>query len=90
MDEVQSVLEAWRIRTHHAGGKRTIACLKRALASMGIISSAAVAPGTPSLAAPDAKRFDEAFEEIRAMAASRIGEPWVSRVSAGTFSGARS
>jgi len=87
MDDVQAVLEQWRTRTHRAGGKRTIACLKRALASMGIISSAAVASGTPSLAAPDAKRFDEAFDEIRAMAASRIGDPWVSQVSADTFSG---
>lgn len=90
MDEVHCVLEAWRIRTHRAGGKRTIACLKRALLSMGVISNAAVAPGTPALTVPDAKRFDEAFEEIRAMAASRVGEPWVSQVSADTFSGARS
>ena len=80
MDEVREVLEAWRVRTHRAGGKRTIACLKRALQSMGVISSAAVAPGTPELAAPDAARFDEAFEEIREMAVELVGDPWVTQV----------
>jgi hypothetical protein len=68
-----------------AGG--AIACLKPALTSMGIISGAAVATRAPTLAAPDAKRFDDAFDEIRAIADSRIREPWVSQVIAGTFSG---
>ena len=82
MQEVRAVLDAFRTRTREAGGKRTIACLKRALYAMGVIDSVAVAPGTPALARPDAERFDEAFAEIRELARQRIGEPWVSEVPA--------
>ena len=76
MDEVRAVVDAFRVRSHQAGGN--IACLKRALANMGVISNPAVAKGTPELARPDAERFDEAFAQVRAMALECIGEPWVS------------
>jgi dihydrodipicolinate synthase/N-acetylneuraminate lyase len=79
MEQVREVLEAFRVRTREAGGKRTIACFKRGLQAMGVITSAAVAPGTPQLTRPDAERFDEAFAQIRALAAERIGDPWVTR-----------
>jgi dihydrodipicolinate synthase/N-acetylneuraminate lyase len=91
MEQVREVLEAFRVRTHRAGPHRSIACLKRALLSMGVISSAAVAEGTPALAPADAERFDESFAGVREMVRQRIGEPWVTRLPwDGSAQGARS
>jgi dihydrodipicolinate synthase/N-acetylneuraminate lyase len=80
MEQVREVLEAFREHTRQAGGGRSIACLKRALLSMGVISSSAVAEGTPDLASPAAERFDEGFAALRSMVRQRIGEPWVTRL----------
>lgn len=76
MDEVESVLEAFLVGTHQAGGRRMIACLKRALVALGVITSPAVAPGTPFLARPDAERFDANFARVRELARERIAAPW--------------
>jgi dihydrodipicolinate synthase/N-acetylneuraminate lyase len=78
MDEVRSVLEAFREATQLAGGKRSIACLKRALRCIGVIASDAVAPGTPSLGPAEAERFDAAFARVLELSRERIGAPWVS------------
>jgi len=78
MEQARAVLEAFREGTRAAGGRRTIACLKRALRRLGVISSDLVAPGTPALARPDAERFDEVFDQVRDLAAKRIRPPWVS------------
>ena len=48
MEQVRAVLESFHRGTHAAGGRRTIACFKRALLSMGVIGNATVAAGTPS------------------------------------------
>jgi dihydrodipicolinate synthase/N-acetylneuraminate lyase len=77
--ECEAVLEAFRSGTRLAGGRRSIACLKRALLTQGVLTSDAVAKGTPSLARPDAERFDASFERVRELAAERIGAPWVTR-----------
>jgi dihydrodipicolinate synthase/N-acetylneuraminate lyase len=77
MDKAQRVVEALRERSFAAGGRRTLACLKRALYREGVISSPCVAPGTPQLTSVDAERFDEAFADVKALAASEIGEPWL-------------
>jgi len=79
MEAVRLVLETFRASTRAAGGRCTIACLKRALKSLGVIQSDAVAPGTPRLTRPDALRFDEAFAAVRHLAQERIGAPWVTR-----------
>jgi dihydrodipicolinate synthase/N-acetylneuraminate lyase len=79
MNQAQRVVDAFRDRTVAAGGRRTLACLKRALYREGVISSACVAPGTPELSEADAERFDEAFAEVKALAAREIGAPWVTR-----------
>lgn len=79
MQKAQRVVEAFSQRTFAAGGKRTLACLKRALYREGVISSPCVAPGTPALTSVDAERFDEAFEEVKALAAREIGAPWLTR-----------
>jgi dihydrodipicolinate synthase/N-acetylneuraminate lyase len=89
MDETREVLEAFRTGTRAAGGRRTIACLKRALLGLGVIVSDAVAPGTPALARPDAERFDEAFARVRALARQRIRPPWVTRAPADEANAAR-
>ena len=78
MDQVYEVLEAFREGTRSTGGRRTIACLKRALCSLGVISSDCVAPGTPFLTRPDADAFDKVFDRVRELAARRIRPPWVS------------
>jgi len=78
MDQVRRLLEGFRSATHAAGAKHTIACLKRALLSLGVIRSAAVARGTPALAADAGARFDEAFAALRTQIQETIGEPWVS------------
>lgn len=79
MQSAQRVVDAFRDRTFAAGGRRTLACLKRALYHEGVISSPCVALGTPELASVDAERFDDAFAEVKALAASEIGAPWVTR-----------
>jgi dihydrodipicolinate synthase/N-acetylneuraminate lyase len=84
MDEVQEVLEAFRAGTRATGGRRTIACLKRALKRLGVISSDLVANGTPALTRPDAERFDEVFDSVRELAARRIRAPWLSVAPDGT------
>jgi dihydrodipicolinate synthase/N-acetylneuraminate lyase len=82
MDEARAVLEAFRNGTRAAGGRRTVACLKRALVSLGVTRSDAVAPGTPALTRPDADRFDEAFARVRELARARIRPPWVTQAPA--------
>ena len=83
MAEVKSVLEAFRACTKLAGGSRTVACLKRALALRGVVGSDLVAPGTPRLEGAQAEQFDEAFEGILALARERIGAPWLSMTGGG-------
>jgi hypothetical protein len=78
MEQTHQVLEAFRQGTRATGGRRTIACLKRALRRLGVISSDLVAPGTPFLTRPDAERFDEVFDQVRDLAAKHIRSPWVS------------
>jgi dihydrodipicolinate synthase/N-acetylneuraminate lyase len=79
MAAAQRVVDAFRDGTVTASGKRTLACLKRALYREGVISSACVAPGTPELTRPDAERFDLAFEGVKELAANEIGDPWTTR-----------
>jgi dihydrodipicolinate synthase/N-acetylneuraminate lyase len=83
MEQVRNVLAAFREGTHSTSGRRTIACLKRALLGLGVISSDAVAGGTPQLTRPDAERFDEVFSAVRERSARTIRAPWVSVAPAG-------
>jgi dihydrodipicolinate synthase/N-acetylneuraminate lyase len=77
MAEMGAIVEAFRSATEvAAGGRRTIACLKRALLLDGVISSAAVARDTPALGSPDADRFDVRYETVRETARA-LGAPWV-------------
>ncbi len=88
MEQVHEVLRAFTAATE-LSGSRPIASFKRALLRLGVIQSGAVAPGTPALSPEEAARFDERFAAVCELARERIGEPWVSVVSAGNGAGAR-
>ncbi len=79
MDAVREVLEAFRAATRTPGGKRSLACLKRALQREGVIASDAVAEGTPALGAEDAAHFDARFEAVRALARERLPASFLTR-----------
>jgi dihydrodipicolinate synthase/N-acetylneuraminate lyase len=78
MDAVKRVLEAFRDATHGPGGRRSVACLKRALLRLGVIESDAVADGTPALSAEQAAAFDVAFDAVRRLARERLPMSWLS------------
>ena len=81
MQEVREVVEGFRAATETAaGGRRTIACLKRALYHDGVISSPEVAAETPALEPAEADRFDVRYEAVRETAHARLGAPWVTVV----------
>jgi len=79
MERVRRVVEAYRAGTRAAGGKRSIACLKRSLLARGVIRSDAVASGTPALARPDAERFDAMFAEVQELARELLVPTWVTQ-----------
>lgn len=81
MQECQAIFEAFRASTRTAGGKRTLACLKRALRTLGVITKDCVAKGTPELSSAEAQQFDHAFAALREQIAARFPEIWVSRVA---------
>ena len=58
--------------------KPTIACLKAALADLGVIGSDAVAPGTPTLEAAERREFLRRFRDIRRRAAVTLEPEWLS------------
>jgi dihydrodipicolinate synthase/N-acetylneuraminate lyase len=58
--------------------KPTIACLKAALADLGVISSDAVATGTPELSAAERREFLRRFRDIRRRAAVTLEPEWLS------------
>ncbi len=62
-----------------AGGPRALACLKRALHQGGILASASLAPGTPTLSSSDAEAFDLGLAGVKRLLASspaRWRTPW--------------
>ncbi|MEM9177853.1 MAG: dihydrodipicolinate synthase family protein [Myxococcota bacterium] len=79
MDAAQRVVDAFRDLCVVASGKRTLACLKRALYAEGVISSPCVAPGTPELAPGEAEDFDAKFAALKDTAARELGEVAMTR-----------
>ena len=79
MEAARGVAQAFGASCRVPSGKRSIACMKRALWGLGVLASDAVAPGTPSLTADDAAVFDERFAALRERARGELGELWVSR-----------
>jgi dihydrodipicolinate synthase/N-acetylneuraminate lyase len=85
MERARAVAQAFSDICRTPAGKRSIACLKRALHHLGVIPCGAVAPGTPELAPEHAAAFDAAFDRVRDQAREALGALWVS-----TWSRARS
>jgi dihydrodipicolinate synthase/N-acetylneuraminate lyase len=79
MDRAREVTAAFGETCRTPAGKRSIACLKRALFHLGVIGSDHVAPGTPSLTPEHAETFDAAFDALRVRARESLGDLWVSR-----------
>jgi dihydrodipicolinate synthase/N-acetylneuraminate lyase len=79
MARVQRVFEAYRDATHGPGGRRSVACLKRALLRLGVIGEDAVAEGTKALAPEQAAAFDEAFDGVRQLARELLPPSWLSQ-----------
>ena len=78
MARVRRVLEAYRDATQAAGGKRSVACLKRSLLRLGVIGCDAVAEKTPTLSPDEAASFDARFDEVRRLARELLPPSWVS------------
>lgn len=78
MDELRQLFEAFRACYRLAEGSFSLAALKRGLANLGVISSDAVARGTPAFGAAGAERFDRGFETLRAEVQARLPSRWIS------------
>ena len=79
MDAAQRVVDAFRDLCVVPSGKRTLACLKRALYAEGVISSPCVAPGTPDLAPGEGEAFDEKFSALKETAERELGRVAMTR-----------
>ncbi len=79
MARVERVFEAYRDAAHGAGGRRSVACLKRALLRLGVIGCDAVAEGTPALTPEQAAAFDAAFDGVQQLARELLPPSWLSQ-----------
>jgi dihydrodipicolinate synthase/N-acetylneuraminate lyase len=78
MRQVQVLLARFGASYVFPEGKRSLAALKRGLLRLGIISSDAVASGTPALDGSQASQFDARFEELRLELRALLPERWCS------------
>ena len=78
MEQMQQLFERFRASYAFPSGKRSLAALKRGLLCLGVLSSDAVAAGTPALDAEQADAFDAAFEELRQELRQSLPERWLS------------
>ncbi len=80
MDRYGAVMAEFRAAGDFAGSnqKRTIACLKAALGHLGVISSEAVAAGTPALEPDERRVFIRRFNELRRRACVTLEPEWLS------------
>jgi dihydrodipicolinate synthase/N-acetylneuraminate lyase len=78
MERAREIALAFSASCQTPAGKRSIACIKRALRHLGVIRCDAVAPGTPALAPEHTAAFDAAFDRVRAQAREGLGALWVS------------
>lgn len=86
MDRYRRALDEFRQACSFARGGGDyvpmIACLKAALAEIGVITSDAVAPGTPALSAEERREFARRFGELRAKWARVLETGWISEYDA--------
>jgi len=84
IDRYRAAMEEFREATEFSRGPRsyrpTIACLKAALCYLGVISSDAVAPGTPTLDAEHRREYIRRFNEVRRRACVTLEPEWQSHL----------
>jgi len=84
IDRYRAAMEEFREATEFSRGSRsyrpTIACLKAALRHLGVISSDAVAPGTPTLDAEHRREYIRRFNEVRRRACVTLEPEWQSHL----------
>jgi dihydrodipicolinate synthase/N-acetylneuraminate lyase len=78
MRAVQELFERFGRSYAFPEGRRSLAAFKRGLTRLGVISSDAVAPGTPAFDGAQAEQFDARFEELRADTRALLPERWCS------------
>lgn len=79
MAEMKRIFASYRdAYTFPGAGKRSLAALKRGLLALGVVSSDAVASGTPALDSRQAELFDRSFEGLLAEVRSSLPDRWVS------------
>jgi dihydrodipicolinate synthase/N-acetylneuraminate lyase len=82
IDRYRLVMEEFREATEFQRGcksyRPTIACLKAALCHLGVISSDAVGPGTPTLDAEQRREYIRRFNEVRRRACVTLEPEWQS------------
>lgn len=76
IETMQRLFEAFRRSYVFPAGRRSLAALKRGLVALGVISSEAVAMGTPTLDAAMAASFDASFERLRSEFDSALPALW--------------
>lgn len=86
MHRYAQVLEEFRAACEFNRGGRsfrpTLACLKAALADMGVCRSEALAPGTPALSDGERREFARRFRAVRRRAAALLEPGWLSETEA--------
>ena len=82
MDDMKRLFGSFRESYAFPEGKRSLAALKRGLLLLGVVSSDAVAFGTPALDAAQTGAFDAAFEALRAETRDALPELWFSNPAA--------
>lgn len=65
-----------RFTTNGEMRKRTLACLKQALADRGVVHDPSVAPGTPPLTDADRAQFSSALGGVAAHIAAHMEPRW--------------
>ena len=78
MDQLESIFARFRDAYVFPEGKRTLAALKRGLCTAGVISSDAVAEGTPALSPEQADAFDARFAALQRELEAVLPERWIS------------
>jgi dihydrodipicolinate synthase/N-acetylneuraminate lyase len=79
MGEMKRIFASYRdAYTFRGAGKRSLAALKRGLLALGVVSSDAVASGTPALDSRQAELFDRSFERLLAEVRGSLPDRWVS------------
>ncbi len=86
MHRYAQVLEDFRAACEFNRGGRsfrpTLACLKAALAEMGVCRSEALAPGTPAFSDGERREFARRFKDLRRRAAATLEPGWLSEADA--------